>query len=81
MSCPGCTAAFEAIEAHHAFAASELPPCTCRPAWTCWAKPAALAGRTCGHENKTGGVRYAGLVCCESCGATKIASDARAPKA
>lgn len=43
--------------------------------WTCAARPAAL-GRMCGFRN-TRGVVYAGLVCCESCGATKAASDDR----
>ncbi len=47
--------------------------------WTCHAKPAAT-GRTCGHVNASGGrvVNVAGLVCCEGCGCTKTASDARA---
>ena len=45
--------------------------------WLCHARPAAL-GRTCGHVNTTGmlyGLRR--LLCCESCGATKKASDDR----
>lgn len=29
MTCPGCAAAFEAFGAHHAYVASENPPCTC----------------------------------------------------
>lgn len=49
--------------------------------WTCHAKPAALDGKTCGFRNANGGIRYNGLVCCASCGATKKASDDRAAKA
>lgn len=54
-----------------------------REPWTCHAKPAALGGKTCGHHNARGGW-VAGvfrIVCCESCGATKAASDARVRKA
>ncbi len=43
--------------------------------WTCHAKPAAT-GETCGHVNAAG-VKYEGLLCCEACGCTKVASDAR----
>ncbi len=48
--------------------------------WRCHAKPAALGG-TCGHEN-VAGIRHrrvgqVDLVCCESCGCTKKASDDR----
>ena len=49
-------------------------------AWTCHAKPAALSGKTCGHVNldcvkasSMGGI----IEYCQSCGCTKIASDAR----
>lgn len=48
--------------------------------WKCYAKPAALNGQTCGHENKTGTKKRFmenQLICCEKCGCTKIASDAR----
>lgn len=48
--------------------------------WECHARPAALNGKTCGHQNTMGGVLYAGLVCCAGCGATKAASDARSEK-
>ena len=44
-------------------------------AWTCHAKP-ATTGKTCGHVNAAG-VKYEGLLCCERCGCTKVASDAR----
>jgi hypothetical protein len=46
-------------------------------AWTCHAKPARLGGKTCGHQNTTGGSSFRNLVCCDGCGATKIASDDR----
>jgi hypothetical protein len=53
-------------------------------AWTCHARPAAL-GRTCGHVNAHGGAAYGcgdrRMVCCESCGCTKSASDDRAARA
>lgn len=49
-------------------------------AWACHAKPAALGGKTCGHVNETGGITYAGRVCCAECGATKVASDARSER-
>jgi hypothetical protein len=50
--------------------------------WRCYAKPAALDGRTCGFENTNGGMQHkrAGgsvLICCDGCGATKTASDDR----
>lgn len=45
--------------------------------WACHAKPAALGGATCGFVNVTG-LRFNGLMCCESCGCTKAASDYRA---
>lgn len=51
-------------------------------AWTCYARP-ARTGRTCGHRNTKGiAARAMGgvLLCCESCGCTKKASDDRAPK-
>ena len=51
-----------------------------RGPWRCYAKPALLGGRTCGHENAQGVRDLKGLVCCESCGATRIASDARRPE-
>lgn len=47
--------------------------------WKCYARPAAL-GRTCGHEN-TAGITFQRILCCESCGATKKASDDRLAKA
>lgn len=46
-------------------------------AWECRARPVALVGRPCGHVNAHG-VRFDGLMCCESCGATRAASDDRA---
>lgn len=50
-------------------------------AWTCHARP-ALKGSTCGHVNSAGIVdRHHRIVCCEACGCTKAASDARAAKA
>lgn len=48
-------------------------------AWKCYARPAALGGRTCGHVNETELV-FHNLVCCNGCGATKIASDHRQRK-
>lgn len=49
--------------------------------WTCYARPAALGGRTCFHQNDKGikGIGPGGktLICCEGCGATKLASDDR----
>lgn len=45
-------------------------------AWKCHAKPAALGGKMCGHEN-TAGIWCNGVLCCEGCGATKRASDDR----
>lgn len=45
--------------------------------WKCHAKPASLNGKTCGHQNVAGRT-WNRLLCCESCGATKIASDLRA---
>lgn len=44
--------------------------------WKCYAHPATLNGRECGHVNEKG-VVYAGILCCEECGATKYASEAR----
>lgn len=44
--------------------------------WKCHAKPAALGGRTCGHVNKLG-MKFNSILCCESCGCTKKASDDR----
>lgn len=48
--------------------------------WTCFARPAGT-GRTCWHENAEGmlGVGPSGsrMLCCEECGATKIAGDDR----
>lgn len=47
--------------------------------WTCYARPVALGGKTCGHVNAHGiRDRVAGQ-CCEACGCGKSASDARAP--
>lgn len=46
--------------------------------WTCHAKP-ATTGKTCGHVN-TAGIHHNGNLCCEACGCTKIASDARETK-
>ncbi len=43
--------------------------------WTCHAKPAAT-GKTCGHVNAAG-IHHNGNLCCERCGCTKVASDAR----
>lgn len=63
---------YHALSAHVVDAMASFP-------WTCHAKPAAL-GRTCGYVNASGGIKHAGLVCCESCGATKAASDARIAK-
>lgn len=51
--------------------------------WKCHAKPAALNGQTCGHLNKNGLKKHFlgnPLTCCEKCGCTKIASDARKEK-
>lgn len=47
-------------------------------AWKCYARPAA-AGKECGFVNEDGGIMYSGILCCESCGCTKKASDDRAP--
>lgn len=44
--------------------------------WTCHAQPVALNGQACLHRN-TRGIRHGRLICCESCGCTKIASDDR----
>jgi hypothetical protein len=48
--------------------------------WTCFAKPAALGGKTCGHEN-TGArqTRVMGRVVgyCDGCGCTRKASNDR----
>ena len=43
--------------------------------WTCHAKP-ATTGKTCGHVNAAG-IHHNGNLCCERCGCTKVASDAR----
>ncbi len=56
------------------------------PEWTCFARPAALGGRTCGHHNAAGESlisSYGGsrLLCCAGCGCTKKASDDRAREA
>ncbi len=45
--------------------------------WKCYARPAWRGGKTCGHDNKTGIIGPNGLVCCEECGCTQIASDLR----
>jgi hypothetical protein len=54
-------------------------------AWTCHARPAALGGRPCGHENRVGmqGPPLMGqrVLCCEACGCTKHASDDRQRRA
>lgn len=50
--------------------------------WLCHARPAARNGKTCGHDNRTGGIMFRGdLRCCADCGATKCASDSRAQRA
>lgn len=53
--------------------------------WTCYAKPAALGGKTCGHKNEKGitsrSITRRGLLCCEECGCSKIASDSRKAEA
>ena len=43
--------------------------------WACHAKP-ATTGKTCGHVNAAG-IHHNGNLCCEACGCTKVASDAR----
>lgn len=48
--------------------------------WTCYARSAWNGGRTCFHVNTKGITSmFAGnaLPCCESCGATRAASDDR----
>lgn len=45
--------------------------------WRCYARPAALNGKTCGHENEHGIISRDDLLCCKKCGCTKIASDLR----
>jgi hypothetical protein len=45
--------------------------------WKCYAKPAWRDGKTCGHENDKGIRGPNGLLCCEDCGCTKLASDLR----
>ena len=45
--------------------------------WRCYAKPAALNGKTCFHYNHSGGKQHNGLTVCEECGCTKIASESR----
>ena len=45
--------------------------------WRCYAKPAWRGGKTCGHVNGKGILGPSGLLCCEECGCTKIASDPR----
>jgi hypothetical protein len=44
--------------------------------WTCHAVP-ALTGKPCGHVNERGLVFHGEIMCCEACGSTKRASDAR----
>jgi len=44
--------------------------------WECYAIPAAT-GKKCGHINTTGRLSMDGIICCESCGCTKKASDDR----
>ncbi len=47
-------------------------------AWRCHAKPAALAGKTCGHLNMPGEcIRRDGQHCCSECGCTRIAGTDR----
>jgi len=45
--------------------------------WKCYARPAHMGGRECGQIAKgmVGGPMR--VLCCEHCGATKIASDSR----
>ncbi len=45
--------------------------------WKCYARPVALNGERCGHENEKGIISHDDLLCCEKCGCTKIASDLR----
>jgi len=45
--------------------------------WKCYAKPAALDGKVCGHQNETGIRGARGTLCCEGCGATIYASEDR----
>jgi hypothetical protein len=44
--------------------------------WRCYAHPAALNGKPCGHQNQSKPT-FRGLIVCEACGCTKIASDSR----
>jgi len=46
------------------------------PEWRCYAKPVRLGGRMCYHVNEVGFV-FRGVLCCEECGCTKLASDLR----
>lgn len=56
--------------------------------WTCYAHPPSKNGKPCLHENVEGIDNSAapkfqpirGLLCCEECGCTKIASDLRRTK-
>jgi hypothetical protein len=45
--------------------------------WQCFARPAELKGKRCSHINASGGKKHKGLIVCEKCSCTKIASDAR----
>lgn len=45
--------------------------------WKCYARPAWRGGKTCGHENTKGIMGANGVLCCEECGCTKVASDFR----
>lgn len=51
-------------------------------AWECYAHPAEFGGKPCGHLNqpqKPWGPL--GVECCEKCGCTRIASEARRRRA
>lgn len=45
--------------------------------WRCYARPARLNGKPCGHMNAGKPATFRGLLVCAECGCTKIASDSR----
>lgn len=45
-------------------------------AWICYAHTPSKNGKPCHHVNELG-INFTGLICCEKCGCTKIASDLR----
>ena len=50
--------------------------------WTCHAHPVELGGKPCGHVNQGDPVRHGPfkVECCQRCGCTRLASEARENK-